>query len=58
MYGPDQKIIILVNSGQYFGKQLKQIDFAGVNNVTIKEKKTIHCINQHLFWRNVIFLTQ
>lgn len=39
MYGPDQKIIILVNSGQYFGKQLKQFDFAGVNNVTIKEKK-------------------
>lgn len=39
MYGPDQKIIILVNSGQYFGKQLKQIDFAGVNNVTLKEKK-------------------
>lgn len=35
---PDQKIIILVNNGQYFGKQLKQIDFAGVNNVTIKEK--------------------
>lgn len=39
MYGPDQKIIILVNSRQYFGKQLKQIDFAGVNNVTITGKK-------------------
>lgn len=49
MYGPDQMIIILVNSRQYFGKQLKQIDFAGVNNVTITGKKTIHCMNQHLF---------
>lgn len=50
MYGPDQKIITLVNSRQYFGKQLKQIDFAGVNNVTITGKKTNSLHESTFIW--------